>query len=268
MLCIIFKALNQEILDKINLEHSLEIISGIDDSEDIKNDDDDSNMRGNGHNNTKKFNTYTEAQYHDDNYALRKTEFQILYYQLFIELGPKYGMHINKTKSKIIVRDKETLRPHQQTINSLFTNPEKIVENGNFEVLGIPIGTNQYINEWMVNKIKEWKAKIQLIKKMKDYHVRFYFFRNYMSVSKMVYVLKNVKYDGDPPWISDLQDIMNEIYDQIIDFNLDSLQLEQVKLPDRLGGFALRTIKQVRAAARLSTIMGNMKNSKRRDLIP
>ena len=145
-LCIAFRFLDLEILNEINEQLGYEIKHS---SSGDKVNDDEGDFEMKEDDEIEIFHTMGEAQYHDDNFSLRKIEHQLIYFDLFIKKGPEYGMIINKTKSKLIVKNKSNLTKYEEKIKKLFPNDDKICENGDFESLGIPIGSNEYKNEWI-----------------------------------------------------------------------------------------------------------------------
>ena len=118
----------------------------------------------------------------------------------------------------------------------------------------------------MEDKIEIWNKKLNLIKKIDSKHTKFYFLMKYMNISKMNYLIKNMEYKLNDPWISEIDELLDNIKNIILDFNLTEEQRLQTQLPTRLGGLAMRNIKQVMATAKLSNLMGNRVNKKEKIL--
>src|SRR5690606_7313999 len=90
-LCLVYQALDQEIKHIINQKYSKTIV----DIDALNAKIIDLNYF-NRSQIKDEFITIADSQYYDNNISIRLLDNQILYYQIFNEIGPKYGLFVNK----------------------------------------------------------------------------------------------------------------------------------------------------------------------------
>ena len=71
------------------------------------------------------------------------------------EMGSQYGYSPNASKSILLVKEE-----HQERAQHLFQNCNISIVTEGACVLGSPIGTSEYVNNWMDNKVQSWVDEI------------------------------------------------------------------------------------------------------------
>ena len=71
------------------------------------------------------------------------------------EIGSQYGYFPNASKSILLVKEE-----HQERAQHLFRNCNISIVTEGACVLGSPIGTSEYVNNWMDNKVQSWVDEI------------------------------------------------------------------------------------------------------------
>ena len=103
--CLTFNQAYEHIMDTIHNNTGKFIVDTDDQTADIENDKAEEQDE---------FTTYMAAQYYDDSISLRTINDQILYLQTFEQEAYKFGMYLNKKKSKITIKSLNELTHEQR----------------------------------------------------------------------------------------------------------------------------------------------------------
>ena len=104
------------------------------------------------------YNLVQQVWYADDGTAGGSLSNLLEWWHQLIELGPKYGVYPNATKSTLLVKP-EYLQDAQQ----LFSNYDLKITSDGAHVLGSPVGTREFINKWVTDKVQSWVDEIHCL---------------------------------------------------------------------------------------------------------
>ena len=79
-------------------------------------------------------------------------------WQQLTDLGPKYGFYPNARKSILLVKP-----DHLNEAQQLFTDHNLTIVTDGAQVLGSPIGTLDFITQWINNKVQSWVDEIHCL---------------------------------------------------------------------------------------------------------
>src|SRR5690606_17398348 len=129
--------------------------------------------------------------------------------------------------------------------------------------LGVPCGSNEYIEKELLAKIEIWKKELDIIFNLNDLQIKFYLLYKYQNISKINYILRNAPINFEGELYKQLKNIKKLILRAMIPFSLNQQQIQQSELATRYGGIACRNIKQLICTAYLSRVSTTNQNIKR-----
>ena len=74
------------------------------------------------------------------------------------DLGPKFGYYPNARKSILLVKP-----DHLEAAQQLFSDHNITIVTNGAQVLGSPVGTPEFIDQWINNKVQSWVDEIQCL---------------------------------------------------------------------------------------------------------
>jgi hypothetical protein len=125
-----------------------------------------------------KFKLYFEIDYVDDGITIIEIKYLEIFLKYLIIEYKKYGMELNLEKTKIIIK------LSNNNNNNINDNNKKLIEtlavkykfkynfDGNYTFLGVPYGTDQFINTYMVDKIKKIEIKLNYVLILKNLYIK------------------------------------------------------------------------------------------------
>ena len=93
--------------------------------------------------------------YADDATAIGSLNHLQKWWDTLVELGHKFGYFVNPSKSWIVTKE-----GNLENATSIFQNSNINVTNEGRPYLGIPIGTQQYVDQFVQSKVDQWVGEI------------------------------------------------------------------------------------------------------------
>ena len=152
------------------------------------------------------------ARYHDDGLDMAKIEDLELYQTIAAEEYLEYGMVFKTKKSELILNKNYNIN----RLPKLFGNFQLMYEQ--LDVLGIPIGDEQYRIQYVIEKILGAREVHEGIKLIENNKIRCDMTRLLNNISKLHYLVSNMEYIEQPnnKFIKELDKLDNEKIQSII----------------------------------------------------
>ena len=200
----------------------------------------------------KEFKIYFKMDYVDDGINMIYYKHVKYFIEVIIEEYIKYNITINLSKSKLIlisnnlqINDSIKLLSEQFKIKYDFS--------GNFVFLGVPYGTNIFINDTMNNKIDKLFIKFEYITIIQSVYIKHNLIRKFYGFNKIIYWLKVVK--KLDLWMGNIQSLYQNMLSHITcGMNRTELMAYQIPMAQKNGGLGLRDPKNYQFAAEIATL--------------
>jgi hypothetical protein len=157
------------------------------------------------------------------------------WWNLLIKHGPRFGYFPNPTKCVLLTKE-----PYLSKAKEIFANTGVIVTSEGKSVLGVPIGTDSFVQESIRIKVTKWTSDIINLAKIAETHphAAYSAFGHGFS-SRWTYFCRVL-----PLNVYDLQPMEDAIQNHLIPSitgidSLSTLDREWINLPIRLGGLGL-----------------------------
>ena len=209
----------------------------------------------------KKYEIEGRSFYIDDNGQFAKNKFNLLYLRIYNKIAIKYGLNLKQSKNKLVIgksldvlydklmHDIEQINNIDLDCNKLDINDIKICENGNCEVLGVPFGEQQFIDNYVNDKTKEWVKIMKLIRKLPKVSHQMKLLTNFYNINKINYLIRNITFNGINNWSNKFDKMFISMYNEIVGENMTSINLIHSSLPSKRGGISMRSINSSNSAA-------------------
>ena len=188
--------------------------------------------------------------YLDDGVIAGKAEDVSFALETLSRVGPKWGLHINTSKCEIITNPASA---HQTALFSDIPEP-KINREGNFDILGSPIGSAQHCIDFLTtHAVEPAEETLEAIEMLEDPQIALSLIRQCAGFCQMVHSLRTTP----PHELSALCQRLDEAVLHAYEWNicpLSSSARSQVQRPKRYGGFGLRSASAHRSAAYVSSV--------------
>jgi hypothetical protein len=197
---------------------------------------------------------YFQIDYVDDGNQLIPINYFEMYLCILVKEYKKSGMELNMDKTKIILITKNEKYIELITKLGLKYNFKYNFE-GNYKFLGVPYGTNEYINLYMNDKLNKINIVLNNILLFENAFIKHNLLAKFFDYNKIIYYLKVVKYNDE--WMNKLIIIYNKISNELLDgMNVNEIMKLQIQLSIGNGGFAFRYPPNYKKLAELSSIIG------------
>ena len=146
--------------------------------------------------------------YLDDDSQLASLDYQFLYLNTYITVGRKYGVELNLNEKTKLYYNKK----HHKYVQKMLQKYRhlKNIEchtDFNINVLNIPIGEQNYIDEVMNKKINKWEYILKQIDKMNSIQIKLRLLRKFYNINKVQYFIQNIDFLNDQQWIKKFNNI-------------------------------------------------------------
>ena len=161
----------------------------------------------------------------------------------------KIGLHFNTSKCEII-----PAAAHNAHLNkNLF--PADIIyrDDGNFELLGGPIGSSTYCNEHTQSRVNKAKEILSAFGELPDPQVALTLLRHCASFGKLVYSLRVVPHHSHRSALQNFDDAVRDCLESFLCCSLSDDEWSLASLSTRMGGLGLRNTEHHSPAAYLSS---------------
>ena len=201
-----------------------------------------------------KFNIEVLIQYVDDGLkGMQMIWIEAVLNRLIFEYQ-RFGITINASKSRIVIntQEGEVLAEAQRVAEKLDI---KLETEGNIKYLGAAHGSDEFVNEYMLKKLRDLDKKLDHIEMLEDDFIKLNMVTKLYNFNKVNYFLRVQRVTMEwMDFLMKIQDRINNIVVGKLNFN-QNLQY-QIQLSSRRGGLGLRMPKQYEIAAKLSAFKG------------
>ena len=193
-----------------------------------------------------------QTDYIDDGWVLMHARYLKKYIDTISAVYMDWDISINIEKSVIVMSTESAM--YQQQIAEDFAAFRYNFE-GNLKYLGVPHGTDTYINGVMRTIYQKLQKKALHIALINNAHIKQNLFRRFMDYNKIIYHLKCTR--KLPQWLNEMETIYSFITAQImlcIKFN--PTRKHQLPLTQKRGGLGLRSPLHYHAASSVTALSG------------
>ena len=158
--------------------------------------------------------------------------------------GPQRGLHLQPDKST--VWSPSPLAPGNK--DPLQCGIKQVEEPG-IKLLGAPIGSDEFIAQFVKKKVEKIKIITAQLPSLHQPHLEFVLLRSCLALPKIVYILRTT--DPSKFWhlLRDFDSTTRESLSRILGGAVSDRSWEQAKLPISMGGLGLRAAEDHAAAA-------------------
>ena len=129
----------------------------------------------------------------------------------------------------------------QQNHNlSLFPDDIQVLENGEFEYLGAPIGSQNFCNKYVESKVRKLDTLFNKIPDMEESQLGYFLLKNCMSFGKMVYLCRVTPPSLHIDALKMFDDRIRACFETISGIHANDLQWNKATLGIKLGGIGFR----------------------------
>ncbi|CAL4144301.1 unnamed protein product [Meganyctiphanes norvegica] len=159
------------------------------------------------------------------------------------------GLDFNISKCEII-----PTAGHNSMLNKNFF-PEDVTfrEDGNFELLGGPIGSDVFCNTHTQKRVDQAKEVLSALGEMSDPQVALVLLRHCASFSKLVYSLRVVPHRSHKKALQNFDNAVRECIETFLCCSFSDPEWSLASLSTKMGGLGLRTTEHHSPAAFLSS---------------
>ena len=188
----------------------------------------------------------TNLWYMDDGTIAGPTEDVLSAISTIQEQGPSRGMYLNTTKSSLYW-------PSGSEFNS-YLFPEEILRcSDGINLLGVPLGSTDYINSKFNDKIQKRTRSIQKLPKLEDPQIAVAILSKCLSLSKVNYFIRSSPPQLTKKLCSEFDAETTRSIEIILGTNLSLSSKIQISLPIKDSGLGLRSAESHAPAAFLSS---------------
>ena len=177
-----------------------------------------------------------QTWYADDAAAAGKISSLRDWWNALVELGPKFGYHVNPSKTHLITKE-----CHHSTASSTFGDTQVMITTDGKPHLGAALGTTSFTELHVKNKVEKWSEELLHLSAIAQTHPQAaYAAFTHGLVSKWTYLTRTIANIG--PLLQPLEDIIRTKFIPALwgrpapNDNLRDL----LALPCRLGGLGLQ----------------------------
>ena len=200
------------------------------------------------------FKSFLELHYVDDS----KTAINYKHLDYYIERSvvryAEAGVKVNKSKSLVAL---ETVNPTiidavQRVVDK---HGLRVTFDNNNKFLGLPYGTDEFVNNWMNEKIDKLWILYRHVLHVKSNFIRWNLLNKMLEYCKFRYYLGHVKAVGN--WMQRLQKLHDSVYHEYrMGMQPRHIMRHQIHMSQKAGGLGLRSPQLFKPAAEISTLRG------------
>ena len=131
------------------------------------------------------------GKYHDDTTDVADIEDLKIYYEESSKVYRQYGMEFKPTKSELIINKNVQIDDLPLVFQNFQIGYERV------EILGIPIGDINYINEYVILKMISAREKLHTIQKFTNDKINTDMIRKFNGTSRLMYLFSNLDYETE-----------------------------------------------------------------------
>ena len=195
--------------------------------------------------------------------------------KLFIEEGPKYGFHLNPSKTKILLgicsNNQEAAErsasfnallniPQAQLSSNIMIHPDNADDKSDPEarrsygtrVLGTPVGSDEFIINWLNDFMIKFSEDVSRVTKFPNKQCQWLFLYNVLK-NKVTHLLRSISPKLSRHIIPKYNKEIRGVFEDILDSSCTDITWRQAMLPFDEGGFNLPDLKNIYIPAFLSS---------------
>lgn len=165
--------------------------------------------------------------------------------------GPKYGLFLNRSKTTIFFPNAD-----KDEISNKFSDilPQDIqLEFSGTNVLGIPIGKEEFTNIELSKNLEKHQLSIKRLIKLEDAQVAFRILHSCMGLCSINYHIRCTPPQFSKKLANDYDELIMDTLSKIMGANFTKNQIDQIQLPMKLGGLGLKCASKHKEAAFISS---------------
>ena len=161
----------------------------------------------------------------------------------------RIGLEFNTTKCEII----PTAGNNSQINRTLFPPDISYMEDGNFEFLGGPIGSNNFCNSHTSSRVEKAQEVLAALGELPDPQVALTLLRHCSSFSKLVYSLRVVPFQKHKQALQDFDIAIQDCVESFLGCSFSEAEWTLATLSTKMGGLGLRSTELHSSAAYLAS---------------
>ena len=188
----------------------------------------------------------------DDGVQVLKDKYVKDYIEIIEMIYAEWTITINRGKSQIIIN---TDTPHRKQWLAATFPHYKNNNQGQLIYLGVPHGSQQFVDQYMQQHLNKLYKKILYIERIQHLQIRTTMYRKFFNYNKILYLLKHCKYTKIwMPHITTMYDtITASITAHMIDKHKPTIHW-QLSLSQRAGGYGMRQPEYYYLASKISAM--------------
>ena len=200
------------------------------------------------------FKSLMELHYVDDGDTAMNYKYLDTYLECVIARYREAGITVNQAKSCVAVdTDNQTVIDAVSCVVDKYGL--KVTFENNYKFLGLPYGSDDFINQWMHDKIDQLWILYRHVLHIKSNFIRFNMLQKMLQFCKFRYYLSLVPNVGD--WMPRLQKLHDSVYHEYrMGMQPRPIMRHQIHMSQKAGGLGLRSPKLFKPAAEISALRG------------
>ena len=170
-------------------------------------------------------------------------------FHFFKSAAEKIGLEFNTSKCEVI----PTAGTNNNLNKDLFPGEVIVREDGNFELLGGPIGSDEFCNRHTQHRVNKAMEILTALGELPDPQVALTLLRNCASFGKLVFSLRVVPHGKHTSALHCFDDAVRDCFESFLCCSFSDSEWSLASLSTKMGGLGLRNVEQHSAAAFLSS---------------
>ncbi len=167
-------------------------------------------------------------------------------FNLLVRDGAKYGLIVNTEKCELIIDESEVEKVKCASDVSIITN-------GNIDIVGVPFGSNQFIEEYFAKQLDDVDEFCRRLRLLNNPQIAFLLLSNHASLCKVNFMMRTVPPSQLFNSLARYDKIIRQTVECIAGHPLNDTQYRQVNLSFRNGGLGMRNATNISCAAYLAS---------------
>ena len=171
---------------------------------------------------------------------------------LIEKLEPISGLKLKWVKMSVHAPNATTA----QLCRALLPEDLDVVENEemNFIYLKTPIGSNNFVNEYLEKKLSRLEKEVRLLSEMTHLHECFTLLRSCASACKVTHLMRTIPPLQLTTFLTGFDTLLRKAMEKILGHDLSDQQWLICQLPGKYGGFGLRSGKLIAGAQHVMSL--------------
>eukprot|EP00662_Eupelagonemidae_sp_cell21_P022046 gene22046-biopygen46842 len=149
----------------------------------------------------------------------------------------RIGLTLNTSKCELILASAGAASAVEL---SSFPPDITVIRDGNFELLGAPVGDAQYCASYTAERVAKAEPRLDALAELDDPHVAFQLLRNCASFGRVIYSMRVTPPDWHQAQLQAFDSAVRRCFEQFSGVHCDGRQWRQATLGIRNAGLGLR----------------------------